>query len=148
MAEIITQEFYNGREWMLITSEVLYNDKGEPTGHYKELSREYITKLGIFDNEVVANQAISNIQSLRNNLRNDYYLLSGENYFELYRAYQYGYWDNIGYAVIDFFRKNSIIVDEYLVEDEQIVFTCHTRSSYESFTMTLIGADSITQRVP
>lgn len=148
MAETIKQEFYNGKEWIVVTSEVLYNSEGKPTGHYKELSREYITKLGIFDNQEVAQQAINDIVNLRNTLRDDFYLLFGQQYFELYRAYQYGYWNNIGIAVMDFFRKNNIIVDEYSKTDTTITFICHTRPDYTPFTIMLIGADDITQKVP
>lgn len=148
MAEIITQEFYDGEEWILVTSEVLYNTEGKPTGHYREISREYITKLGIFDNKEILDQVLTDIQNLRSTLRNDYFIIQGNGYFELYRAYQYGYWESMGSAVIDFFTKNNFIVDKYTVSATDITFICHTRPEYKQFSIILSGADKITQRVP
>ena len=149
MATTVTQEFYNGKEWILITSEILYNEKGEPTGHYKEISREYITKLGILDDETILNQVKTDIMTVGNTAPNSYYIIFGNNQHELYQTYQYGYWDSISNAVIEFFRKNNFIIESYEMNQTFITFVCYMRPKYDDkFNVIFQGADIITERVP
>lgn len=149
MAETIVQEFFNGKEWIRIESEILLNDEGKPTGHFKEISREYVDKMGIFDDIEKMNTAIEHINMLRGDLLNDMYIIHGRNFFELYRAYSYGSnFPSLGHAIMEFFRKNEIMVRSYECWTASIDFICETRDIEGEFTLQLSGADDIIQQVP
>ena len=152
MAETITQEFYNGKEWIVVTSEILYDKQGNPTGHYKEISRDYVNKSGIFDDLIIQEEKIELINQYRNTRYNDYYVLKGADYLQFYRAYSYGGSQSIGHAVVDFIQKNQILVKscEQVKEDANtyIEFICETRPNYDTFKMILIYADNYLVLVP
>lgn len=149
MADTKVQEFYNGKEWIRVTSQPLYNEEGKPTGHYKELEREYVSKLGVLDNEKVIEETITAINNLRSATRENFYILQGNTYVELYKTYSSTpAWNSIGDAVIDFFRQHGFLVDEVRLLETSIIFICHIRGDEESFSMVFSGANMITQQVP
>lgn len=114
MAEII-KEFYNGNEWIRVTAEVLYNSKGEPTGHYKEKSREFINKTGIFDSKNTQDAFIELIKDYRRTWMDSYYLLLYANKGQLFQSYSSGSeYQSLGHAVLSYLISAEMQADEIL----------------------------------
>ena len=115
MANIVTQEFYNGNEWIRVTAEVLYNTKGEPTGHYKELSREFVNKTWIFDNKTEQETFIDLIKDYRRTWMDSYYLLLYENKGQLFQSYTSNKeYESLGHAVLSYLMSAEMQTNEIL----------------------------------
>lgn len=59
---------------------------GNPTGFHKELKREVITVLGILDNKDEYDKAKADILQLVKDSNSFYYVLYGENYFQIFQS--------------------------------------------------------------
>lgn len=146
MANIVTQEFYNGSEWIRVTAEVLYNTNGEPTGHYKELSREFVNKTGIFDNKTEQETFIDLIKDYRRTWMNSYYLLLYENKGQLFQSYTSNReYESLGHAVLSYLMSAEMQANEILFlsyerinegqEDDYIELTAYKRGSPEDIIL-------------
>lgn len=115
MANIVTQEFYNGSEWIRVTAEVLYNAKGEPTGHYKELTREFVSKSGIFDSLKERDAFIDLVKDYRRTWMDSYYLLQYENEAQLFQSYtSNSEYASLGHAVLSYLISAEMQMNEIL----------------------------------
>jgi hypothetical protein len=130
-----TQVFHTGTKWIEVTYEPILDDKGNLTGHNREISRRQITVFGIFDDKKVLDEAIANIDAFRTVMRQDIYRLDGfKDEMILYKSYSYGA-DSLANNVIQYLKDRNLVVvsyDKYDVDKgqdvtETIVFKCYER---------------------
>lgn len=131
-----TQVFHTGTKWIEVTYEPILDNEGNLTGHNKEISRRQITVFGIFDDKKVLDEAIENINTFRNVMRQELYKLDGFKDEEvLYKAYSSYGTETLSNSVIQYLKDRNLVVISYKGYDiekgqdvtETIVFKCYER---------------------
>lgn len=148
----ITQEIYNGKDWIRITAEEVLNNQGEPTGHYQEISREYVSKFGIFDDVEQLKIAIETFNKLKSQYRHNFYLLHGEEYYYIFRAYSSSSHKSFGDAVVAVLEKIGLPQDFYDIQLDDgttgIEIVMRQRDPERIFLLQLIPADNFAILTP
>jgi hypothetical protein len=118
MAETITQEFYNGKEWIRVTAVKQINENSDPTGHFTEIDREYINKFGIFDDFDTLQDFIKAVKNFKIETKDSYYIARSDNniYYQVFSTYALTpKYEHLGSAVIDFLKSTNLIPQGYSV---------------------------------
>lgn len=148
----VTGTFYNGKEWIAITSEEILDNNGNPTGHYKEIGREYINESGVFDDIDIMDAASQMIADFKASERSGNYLLYSPYHQYLFRVYYANTpYKDFGEAVILTLLQMGLPENFYKTTVNglpAICFELRWRDPENSFNAYLISADKITIQAP
>lgn len=112
----VKQQFYNGKEWIEVTSEIQTDENGIATGHFIELNREYINKFGIFDNEDILKSFMQEIDELQENLKDNYYICHSpkNEYYKIFSTYSLNpTFPSLSYAMLSFLQSTFLLPQSY-----------------------------------
>jgi len=140
-----TKEFtlFNGNEWMKITSEQIYKN-GKPTGHYKEINREYLSKNGIIDDEEIRNDMFELINQFYQDNKANYYVLSSDFKNPIIFKLDNTSSLNLNESINLFFENHhGLLVKSYKLENNTIIFEVHHRQENLEDIMRLKSCNEI-----
>ncbi len=118
----IKQQFYNGKDWIEVTADVQLDREGNPTGHMTELSREYINKFGIFDDENEIKTFKELVALLQAQRMDSYYVCKCNQgqYYQIFSTYSLSpTFKNLADAVMIFLQSTGLIPEFYEADNPE-----------------------------
>lgn len=118
----IKQQFYNGKDWIEVTADMQLDQEGNPTGHMTELSREYINKFGIFDDENVIKTFKELVNLLQSQRMDSYYVCKCNQgkYYQIFSTYSLSpTFKNLADAVMIFLQSTGLIPESFEADNPE-----------------------------